>query len=112
MGSQKYSPEFRAEAVRLVIEYARPVSVVAEELGISRGSLHRWLKQAQKEHTAVKETKGEEVTEECNRLRKEVAELKKLLSLKEQETVFLKKAASFFAAETSPVNPNRPTGTR
>ena len=34
-----YAPEFRAEAVRLVREQGRKISVVARELGMSEESL-------------------------------------------------------------------------
>lgn len=112
MGSSKYSLELRREAVRLVIEYARPVADVAVEVGVPRGTLHRWLNQARNEQTIVAEQNQETLAEEVVRLRKELAEKTRLLNMKEQENEFLKKAASFFAAETSPVNRNRLTGTR
>ncbi len=33
---RKFSPEFRSEAVRLVIETSRPIAQVAKELGVER----------------------------------------------------------------------------
>lgn len=41
---QSYSPEFRAEAVRQVIEGSRPIAVVARELGIVEQTLGNWVK--------------------------------------------------------------------
>jgi transposase-like protein len=38
---RKYSPEFKAEAARLVIESSRPIVEVARELGIHEGTLAR-----------------------------------------------------------------------
>ena len=40
---RKFSPEFREEAVKAVIETSRPIAVVARELGIVEGTLGNWL---------------------------------------------------------------------
>jgi transposase-like protein len=40
---RKYSPEFKAEAARLVIETSRPIVEVARELGIHEGTLGAWV---------------------------------------------------------------------
>ena len=37
---RKFSPEFRDEAVRLVIDNSRPIAQVARELGVNEGTLH------------------------------------------------------------------------
>ena len=42
---RKYSPEFKFEAVRLVIETSRPIVEVAREIGIHEGALGAWGKQ-------------------------------------------------------------------
>jgi transposase len=42
---RKFSPEFRDEAVRLVIESSRPIAQVARELGINEGTLGNWVNQ-------------------------------------------------------------------
>jgi transposase-like protein len=36
---RKFSPEFKDEAVKLVIEGSRPIAQVARELGINEGTL-------------------------------------------------------------------------
>lgn len=40
----KYPPEFRREAVQLVLTAQRPVAEVARSLGATESSLHDWLK--------------------------------------------------------------------
>ena len=40
-----FSPEFRDEAVKLVIEGSRPIAEVARELGIDEGTLGNWVNQ-------------------------------------------------------------------
>ncbi|KAB1502762.1 transposase [Corynebacterium sp. 320] len=41
---EKYTPEFRREAVRLVIKSERPITRVAGGIGMSAGLLCRWVK--------------------------------------------------------------------
>ena len=89
-----FTPEFRAEAVRLVRETGKPVAAVARDLGIWRSVLDKWVKQA-------KADRGEgppgalttEEKQELTRLRKEVRELR-------MERELLKKWAAFFAKES------------
>ena len=39
---QKYSPEYREEAAKLVVETSRPIADVARELGIGETTLGNW----------------------------------------------------------------------
>jgi transposase len=39
---QKYSPEFREEAARLVVESNRPIVEVAREIGVGETTLGNW----------------------------------------------------------------------
>ena len=38
-----FTPEYKDEAVKLVINTGRPVAVVARELGIQESTLGRWV---------------------------------------------------------------------
>ena len=40
---RKYTPEFREQAARLVIETGRPVAHVAAEIGVGEQVLGRWV---------------------------------------------------------------------
>ena len=87
-----FSPEFRAEAVRLVIETSRPIAQVAKELGINPGTLGNWVNTYRREHAGEEPALG--VSE-----RAELAELRRRTRELEQENSFLKKAAAYFAKD-------------
>jgi transposase len=91
-----YTPEFKAEAVRLVTEQGYSVAEAARSLGISENLIRNW-KQAlldQGEHAFPGHGKFSPFEEEVRRLR---AENKRLLA----ERDILKKAAAFFAREAT-----------
>lgn len=79
---RKFTPEYRQEAARLVLDTDRTSSAVAEELGVSAGLLGRWVdgsKQnanAQAKVSILQERSARMNAQELLRLRKEVAELK------------------------------------
>jgi transposase-like protein len=41
---RKFTPEFREEAARMVVETSRPIADVARELGINETSLGNWVR--------------------------------------------------------------------
>jgi transposase len=95
MGSKKhrtYTPEYRVEAARLVIDTGRPICHVAEEIGVGPQLLGRWVAKERERSAPVELGPGERV--ELERLRKENAQLR-------QEILFLGEAAAFFAAKTA-----------
>ncbi len=47
---RKFTPEFREEAARMVVETSRPIADVARELGINETSLGNWVRAYRKEH--------------------------------------------------------------
>lgn len=88
----RYTPEFRAEAVRMVRSSPdKSIVQVARELGIADSSLHNWLKQSEI-NAGQREGLTTEEREELRKLRKEVKVLR-------QEREILKKATVFFARE-------------
>lgn len=90
---RSYSPEQKADAVKLVREVGS-VSQVARDLDLTDSALRSWVQQA--EIDEGRGAGGELTTEEkveLQRLRREVRTLR-------MERDFLKKAAAFFAKET------------
>ena len=47
---RKFSPEFRDEAARMVVETSRPIAEVARELGINETSLGNWMRAYREKH--------------------------------------------------------------
>ena len=88
----KYPEEFRREAVELYRSSDRPRCQVAESLGISDNSLANWVK----EHERSAEPGALDADEraELARLRKENADLR-------MDREILRKAAAYFAKETT-----------
>lgn len=88
---KKYTPEYRDEAVRLVIDSSRPIAEVARELGLNEGTLGNWVNKYRVAHPASEEL-GISDRARLRALEKENAELR-------MQAEFLKKAAAFFAKE-------------
>ena len=42
---RKFTPEFKSEAVRLVVDTSRPIAEVAREIGVHEGTLGNWVNQ-------------------------------------------------------------------
>ena len=97
---REFTPEYKDEAVKLVINTGRAVSVVARELGINEASLGRWVTAFKGRQTSAEVTVSESERAELVRLRKENADLK-------LDRAFLKKASIFFAQEASDTNGKR-----
>jgi len=51
MSNQRFSPEFKGEAVRQVVDRGHPVAEVAERLGVSSRSLYKWVKAVKPDKT-------------------------------------------------------------
>jgi transposase len=98
----KYSPEFRAQAVRQVLEFSRPIREVADDLGVHSETLRTWLRRARREGIEMAEAEESDAEAEVRRLRAELKQRDDDLYWKDQEIEFLKKAAGFFAAEQRP----------
>jgi transposase len=89
---RKFTPEFREEAARMVVETSRPIAEVARELGINETSLGNWVRAYREKHA------GDEPPlqlSERARLRELERENRELRAKNE----FLSKAAAYFAAE-------------
>ncbi|SRR5688572_26896615 len=90
---RQFSEEFKAGAVRLVLEQGKTIGAVARELDLTASALRQWVKHAQAERTKGKSGLMKEEREELVRLRK-------ALRIAEEERDILKKATAFFAKQS------------
>lgn len=86
-----FTPEFKRDAVRLVVNEKKTVSEVARNLGIARSLLQRWIDQSRDQAAdgSPRKAKGSE-TEEMRALRKQLRD-------NTEERDILKKALAYFA---------------
>jgi transposase len=85
-----FSSDFKAGAVRLVLDEGKTIGAVARELDLTPSALGLWVRQARADRTKGKTGLTTEERTELSGLRKEVRELR-------MERDILKKAAAFFA---------------
>jgi transposase len=88
---RKFSPEYRDEAVLMVIQKQRPIAVVARELGINEGTLGAWLSKYRSEHPVTEELSLPDRAK-LKELERENRELRLMND-------FLKRATAYFARE-------------
>jgi transposase len=89
-----FTAEFKAGAVRLVLDEGKSVAQVARDLDLTATALGHWVSQARADRSQGKTGLTTEERAELARLRKENRELR-------MEREILKKAAAFFAKENA-----------
>ncbi|MGQ0689903.1 MAG: IS3 family transposase [Limnobacter sp.] len=86
MSGQRYTPEFKDEAVKQVIDRGYTIAEVSERLGVSSHSLYKWV-------NAVKPSETEQQRNELLEAKSEILKLRSQLRRTEEERDILKKAA-------------------
>ena len=89
---RKFSPEFKDEAVKMVIESSRAIAEVAREIQVNEGTLGNWVNMYRVEHADEEPPLSVSDRARLRELERENRELR----LKAE---FLGKAAAFFAQE-------------
>jgi transposase len=90
---RKFTDEFKAEAIELVIASGRPVAQVAPEIGVNEGTLGNWVRCWREEHPEIgADDPGPVEWAKHKALQAENAELRR-------EIDFLGKVSAFFAAK-------------
>jgi transposase len=92
MSNQRYTPEFKDEAVRQVIDGRHSVQEVGQRLGVSAHRIYKWV-------NAVKPNNSARHDEELLAAKSEILKLKSELRRTEEERDILKKAARYFASQ-------------
>jgi|SRR5579862_4726394 len=96
---RQFTDEFKDGAVRLVLDEKRSIREVSRDLDLTPSALTRWVEREQERRGIVREapltpTLTADERTELEQLRKRVREL-------EMEKAILKKAAAFFAKEST-----------
>jgi transposase len=89
----KYSPEFKEEAVQIALRSSKTISETARELDLNPETLRGWVKKHQKNSEPAADTPLS--LDERARLK----ELERRNRELEMEVSFLKKAAAYFAKD-------------
>ncbi|WP_354016138.1 IS3 family transposase [Dyella japonica] len=93
MSSQRFTPEFKEEAVRQVVGRGHSVAEVAARLGVSTHSLYQWVK-------AVKPDKSEQQATELTEAKSEILRLRAQLRRVEEERDIFKKGRTVLRQRT------------
>lgn len=91
--TQRYSKEFKAEAVRTVLENQLSISEGASRLSLPEGTLGQWV-------TAARKGLGTPSSRTVAELESEILQLRKALNEARLERDILKKATVDFAQES------------
>ena len=91
---RQFTDEFKASAVRLVLDEGKTVGAAARDLDLTETALRDWVKRARADRTHGRTGLTTAEREELARLRKENRVL-------QEERDILKKAAAFFAKENT-----------
>jgi len=93
---QNFTKEFKNDAIKLVLEQRYSCTEVGRRLGVCHTNISRWVREHRdrQESLDAGEIPRTDLEAENRRLRKEVERL-------QMEREILKKAAAFFAKETS-----------
>ena len=91
-GRPKYSPEFKEEAAKMVVESDRPIAQIAREIKVNETTLGYWVKDYREKHAEDEPPLQIPERARLRELERENRELK-------MKCEFLSKAAAYFAAE-------------
>ena len=91
---RSYDPEFKREAVRLVLEEGQKASEVERNLGITTSCVSRWIREMQDDPEYAFPGKGR-----MKKPEQELHDLKKELARVKRERDILKKAVAIFSTD-------------
>ena len=89
---QRFTKEFKLEAVRLLKQSGRPAAELARELGVPRNRLYKWAAQLEAHGTFPGSGRPANAADELTRLKRDLARVT-------EERDILKKAAAYFAKD-------------
>ena len=87
---RQFDDDFKAQAVRLVLDEGKSIAATARDLDVTESALRQWVERARADRTGGRTGLTTAERDELAKLRKENRELR-------MEREILKKAAAFFA---------------
>lgn len=91
---RQFTDEFKAGAVRLVLDEGKSINAVARDLDLTPSAVRQWVNRARADRDGGKSGLTSDERAELSSLRQQVRELK-------MERDLLKKWAAFFAKESA-----------
>ncbi|MDQ8205901.1 transposase [Coraliomargarita sp. SDUM461003] len=95
MKKQRYTPEFKQEAVKMIIIDGVTVKELSKQLGVPEGVLYSW----RQKHLDELEANSPEGAQSPKAMAAEIADLRKQLAKQKRMSEILKKTVSYFSEE-------------
>jgi transposase len=96
MVRERHTEEFKNEAVKLALSSGLPRQAIADDLGIGKSTLTKWIKDYREELRS-----SGDGGLQGNSLQKELIRLQRENKVQREERDLLKKATAFFASQKS-----------
>ena len=90
-----YSPEFRLEVAQQVVDEGRPVSEVAESLGLGKSTVDKWSRQLRNERNGSLSSATTLTPEQIK-----IRELERKIKRLEEDNTILKKASALLISDS------------
>ena len=95
MKKQRYTADFKQEAVKLILIDGVSVKEVSEQLGVAGNVLYRW----RQEHLDKLEAQAPEGAQSPKAMAAEITDLRKQLAKQKRMTEILKKTVGYFSED-------------
>lgn len=95
MKKQRYTAEFKQEAVKMIIIDGVTVKEASQQLGVPEGVLYSW----RQKHLDELEANSPEGAQSPKAMAAEIAELRKQLAKQKRMTEILKKTVGYFSED-------------
>lgn len=96
MKKQRYTSEFKNEAVKMIVIDGATVKEVSHQLGVPEGVLYSW----RQKHLDEMEANSPEGAQSPKAMAAEIADLRKQLAKQKRMTEILKKTVGYFSEDT------------
>ncbi|GAB88161.1 transposase [Gordonia rhizosphera] len=97
---RSFTPEFKVEAARRVIDGGRPITEIARELNVHENLLGKWVRAERLRDGVIDQVRDAPPDGELSGSeRAELTRLRAELAEKDRDIAFLKKVSAYFAAQ-------------